>query len=49
MKTFADDKIYMTERLKFVWEGKKTLWENAGYQYFLTFPQCFQKAYSLGL
>ena len=22
--------------------------ENAGYQHFLLFPQCFQKAYSLG-
>ena len=22
--------------------------ENAGYQHFLVFPQCFQKAFSLG-
>ena len=24
-------------------------WENAGYQYFLLFPQCFQKASFLGV
>ena len=46
MKAFTDDKINMTEKLKFVLKnvvnfvGKE---ENAGHQYFLLFPQCFQK------
>ena len=46
-KAFADYKINMTKKLKidlgrvenFVAKG-----ENAGYQHFLLFPQCFQKA-----
>ena len=47
LKVFADDKIKVTEILKFVLcrveniVGKR---ENAGYQHFLLFPQCFQKA-----
>ena len=46
-KKKADDKISVTEKLKFVLErvenivGKR---ENAGCQHFLFFPQCFQKA-----
>ena len=46
-KAFADVKIDMTEKLKFVLgkieniEGKG---DNAGYQHFLLFPQFFQKA-----
>ena len=47
LKAFADDKINVTKKLKFalgrveniVGKGK-----NAGYQHFLFFPQCFQKA-----
>ena len=45
-KAFADDKINVTEKLKFGPEkvenivGKE---ENAGYQHFLLFPQCFKK------
>ena len=45
LKAFADNKINMTEKLKFVFgrvenvEGKG---ENAAYQHFLLFPQCFQ-------
>ena len=44
---FADDKIDVAEKLKFVLGGLKTLWEkgdNDGYQHFLLFPQYFTKA-----
>ena len=27
LKSFADDKIHVTQKQKFLWEGKKTLWE----------------------
>ena len=46
-KAFADNKINVTKKLKFVLGrvenivGKR---ENAGYQHFLFFPHCFQKA-----
>ena len=49
LKAFADDKINVIEKIKFVLgkveniAGKR---ENAGYQHFLLFPQCFQKAYA---
>ena len=49
LKAFADDKSNVTQNIKVVFhrieniEGKE---ENAGYQYFLLFPQCFQKAFS---
>ena len=53
MKAFSDNKINVIEKLKFVLEtienivrGKE---ENAGYQHFLPFPQCFQKALYTGL
>ena len=47
LKAFADDKINVNQKLKFdlgrieniVGKG-----ENAGYQHFLLFPQCFQRA-----
>ena len=47
LKAFADDKINVTDKLKFalgrleniVGKGK-----NAGNQHFLLFPRCFQKA-----
>ena len=45
LEAFADDKINVNEKFKFglgmvenVGKG-----ENAGYQHFLLFPQCFQK------
>ena len=42
-KTFADDKIIVTEKLKFVfgWVENVVGKENAGYQHFLLFPLCF--------
>ena len=49
LKAFADDKLNVTENTKVVFHrieniaGKE---ENAGYQHFLLFPQCFQKAFS---
>ena len=50
MKAFADDKLNVIENIKVVFHrieniaGKE---ENAGYQHFLLFPQCFQKAFFL--
>ena len=47
LKAFADDKINVTEKFKFVlgWvENMVRKEENNGYQHFLLFPQCFQKA-----
>ena len=48
MKAFADDKINVTEKLRFVLEKVENIvgkGENAGHRHFLLFPQCFQKAY----
>ena len=45
MKAFADDKI--TQKLKFAYGRMENVVgnvENGGYQHFLLFPQCFQKA-----
>ena len=48
LKAFAEDKSNVTQNIQFVFErienivGKE---ENAGYQHFLLFPQCFQKAF----
>ena len=47
LKALADDKINVTEKLKFVLRRVENIvgkGENAGYQHFLLFPQCFQKA-----
>ena len=47
LKAFAEDKINVTEILKFVLERVENIvgkGENAGYQHFLLLPQCFQKA-----
>ena len=47
LKAFADNKIIETEKLKFVFGRVDNIvgkGENAGYQHFLLFPQCFQKA-----
>ena len=52
VKAFADDKINVTEKLKFVLgrvENMVGKGENAGYQHFLLFPQCFQKDSYTGL
>ena len=46
-KAFADNKINITQKLKFVVEWVENIvgiGENAGNQHFLFFPQCFQKA-----
>ena len=48
-KAFADDKLNLIHNVKVVFHrienivGKE---ENAGYQHFLLFAQCFQKAFS---
>ena len=49
-KKFSDDNIIVTQHLKFTSEraerAEKNIvikQENAGYQHFLLFPQCFQK------
>ena len=41
-KAFPDDKIILTQKLKFVL-GKVENFVGKGYQQFLHFPQCFQK------
>ena len=49
LKAFADTKLNVTQNIKVVLHrienivGKE---ENAGYQHFLLFPQCFQRAFS---
>ena len=46
LEAFADDKLNVTEKLKYVLERVENIegkGENAGYQHFLLFPQCFQK------
>ena len=46
-RIIADDKMNVIERLKFALERVENIvgkGENAGYQHFLLFPQCFQKA-----
>ena len=51
LKAFADDKLNLTEKLKLELERVENIvgkGENAGYQHFLLFPQCFQKASILG-
>ena len=52
MKALADDKIDVTQKLKFVLgqvENNLGKGENAGFQHFLLFPKCFQKPFSSGL
>ena len=47
LKAFACDKINVTEKVKLVSEKVENIVGkagNAGYQHFLLFPQCFQKA-----
>ena len=47
LEELAHDKINLTEKLKFVLGRVENIvgkGENAGYQHFLLFPGCFQKA-----
>ena len=51
-KAFANDKINVTEKLKLNLRRVENIvgkGENAGYQHFLHFPQCFQKSSFLRL
>ena len=51
LNAIADDKINITQKLKFASDRIENILgkgENAGYQYFLFFPNCFQKTPSLG-
>ena len=44
LKAFPDDKMSMTRKLKFDLEMVENIvgkGENAGYQHFLHYPQCF--------
>ena len=48
----TDNKIDVSQKLKFVFMKVENIvekCENAGYQYFLLFPQCFQKLLLLGV
>ena len=52
LKALADDKINVTEKMIFALGRVENIVgreENAGYQHFRLFPQCFQKATFLGL
>ena len=47
LKALADNKLYVNEKLKVGLGRAENIvekGENAGYQHFLLFPQCFQKA-----
>ena len=51
LKAFVDDTSNVYQKLKFALgrvENNVGKGENAGYQHFLLFPQCFQKFSSLG-
>ena len=51
LESFADDILNVREKLKFVSERVENIvgkGENAGYQHFLLFPLCFQKASFIG-
>ena len=51
LKALADDKINVTQKLKFVSGRVENILgkgENAGYQHFLLLPKCFQKSSSSG-
>ena len=52
LKAFADNKIEVLKKMSLVFKRAKNIvgkGENAGYQDFLLFPQCFQKAFYSGL
>ena len=47
LKAFADDSINVNKKFQFILERIENIvgkGENAGYQHFLLYPQCFQKA-----
>ena len=51
LKAIADDKSNVAEKLEFVLGRVESIvekGENAGYQHFLLFPQCFQ-VFSVGV
>ena len=48
LKAFADDKINVTEFVLGTVENIVGKGENAGFQHFLLFPQCFKKASYIG-
>ena len=50
LKGFADDKIKILKKMIFGFDRVKNIvgkGENAGYQHFLLFPQCFSKDFLL--
>ena len=52
LKAFADDKINLVQLMISVFDRVENIvgkGENAGYQHFLLFPQCFQKTSFLGV
>ena len=51
LKAFADDNSNVAQMTEFVFNSVENMvgtGENAGYQHFLLFPPCFQKASSVG-
>ena len=51
LRAFGDDKINEAQIMISVFDGVENILgkgENVGYQHFLLFPQCFQKASFLG-
>ena len=47
LKIFADDNLNLPQMIMSVFDREENFvetGENAGYQHFLLFPQCFQKA-----
>ena len=50
LKAFAEDKLNVPEKLKFVLGRVEKVGkaENAGYKHFLLFSQCFQKLCYMG-
>ena len=52
LKAFADDKINIAQMMISIFDMLENILgkgENAGYQHFLLFPQCLQKASFLGV
>ena len=52
LKVFADDKMIVAKMMSYVFDRAENIvgkGENAGYQHFLLFSQCFQKAFSSGV
>ena len=50
LKAFADDKMNVAKMMIYLFnwvENTVGKGENAGYQHFLFFPQCFQKTYTV--